>query len=48
MDNNALLGKFVSWPNIGDPDDNTFVGCGRGEVIAVLADAMILVRKDSS
>jgi hypothetical protein len=45
MDNNALLGKFISWPNIGDPDDDTFVGCGRGEVIAVLADSMILVRK---
>jgi hypothetical protein len=46
MDNTALLGKFVSWPNIGDPDTyNTFIGCGRGEVIAVLADAMLLIRK---
>jgi len=45
MDNTPLLGKIISWPNIGDIEEDGFVPCGRGEVIAILADPMILIKR---
>jgi hypothetical protein len=43
--NKVLIGKFVSWPNIGDEDSSKFVGCGRGKIIAVIGSKSLLIRR---
>lgn len=45
MDNTPLIGKIISWPNLGDIEEDGFVGCGRGEIVAILAEPMILVKR---
>jgi len=45
MDNSLLLGKIVSWPNIGDPEEDGHVSCGRGEVIGLLEPPYMLVKR---
>lgn len=45
MDNNLLVGKIVSWPNIGDQEGGDFIACGRGEVIGLLESPFMLVKR---
>lgn len=45
MNNEALIGKIISWPNIGEIDDDDHIGCGRGEVVAILDSPFILVKR---
>jgi len=45
MTDNALIGKIVSWPNIGDVESDKFIGCGRGKVMAMIDSRFLLIRR---